>query len=73
MVRGRIVDSRREEDRMPIRYQVDHERRVVFTEGSGTFSDADVSWGSGSATTRHANGPLLPERAVAYLQRAVPS
>ena len=27
---------------MPIRYHVDHERRVVFAEGSGTFSDADV-------------------------------
>jgi len=27
---------------MPIRYRVDHERKVVFAEGSGTFTDADV-------------------------------
>src|SRR5262245_2480913 len=27
---------------MPIHYRVDHERRVVFAEGSGTFTDADV-------------------------------
>ena len=27
---------------MPIQYRVDHARKVVFAEGSGTFSDADV-------------------------------
>jgi hypothetical protein len=27
---------------MPIRYNVDHGRKVVFAEGSGTFTDADV-------------------------------
>jgi hypothetical protein len=27
---------------MPIAYRVDHERKVVFAEGSGTFTDADV-------------------------------
>src|SRR5215831_5556352 len=27
---------------MPIKYRVDHERKVVFAEGSGTFTDADV-------------------------------
>ena len=27
---------------MPIRYQVDHERKLVWAEGSGVFSDADV-------------------------------
>jgi hypothetical protein len=27
---------------MPIAYHVDHERKVVFAAGSGTFTDADV-------------------------------
>jgi hypothetical protein len=27
---------------MPIHYRVDHERKAVFAEGSGMFTDADV-------------------------------
>jgi hypothetical protein len=60
---------------MPIRYHVDHERRVVFAEGSGTFSDADVFGYQREVWSRpdvHGYSELIDMTAVEQIEQPSP-
>jgi hypothetical protein len=60
---------------MPIRYNVDHERKVVFAEGSGTFTDADVFGYQREVWSRpdvHGYNELIDMTAVERIEQPTP-
>jgi len=60
---------------MPIRYSVDHERKVVFAEGSGTFTDADAFGYQREVRSRpdvHGYGELIDMTAVEKIEQPTP-
>lgn len=60
---------------MPITYRVDHERRVVFAEGSGTFTDADVFGYQHEVWSRpdvHGYSELIDMTAVERIEQPTP-
>jgi hypothetical protein len=63
------------DEAMPIRYNVDHERKVVFAEGSGTFTDADVFGYQREVWSRpdvHGYNELIDMTAVERIEQPTP-